>query len=44
MTIIATAAIAHRSHASVLAVSAMGGGLEIRPRASISCSRQSAER
>jgi hypothetical protein len=31
MTIIATAAIAHRSHASVLAVSAMGGGLEIRP-------------
>ncbi|MCY1746344.1 hypothetical protein [Ensifer sp. SL37] len=28
---IATAAIAHRSYASVLAVSAMGGGLEIRP-------------
>jgi hypothetical protein len=31
MTSIATAAIAHRSHASVLAASAMGGGFEIRP-------------
>jgi hypothetical protein len=31
MTSIATAAIAYRSHASVLAVSAMGGGFEIRP-------------
>ena len=31
MTLIAKAAIAHRSHASMLAASTMGGGLEIRP-------------